>query len=177
MTSGIQKGDALLQEELRKERGERNYTGAKAQFQSLENSEDRTEVAQAKGRLKKISNYEEDDRLIQGSLDRHDATEKEIAKIEQGARQMGPVKPAVDDPFVARGWVTELNRFTGRQATHRLMKGNQVLYYLKSEEGNPVSLDACLHKRVGLKGKILELDPNFGAKLILVKEIVVLSDY
>jgi hypothetical protein len=51
-----------------------------------------------------------------------------------------------------------------------------VLYYLKSEEGNPISLDSYLSKRVGVKGSIRELDPKFGANLIIVKEIEVLSD-
>jgi hypothetical protein len=41
------------------------------------------------------------------------------------------------------------------------MKGSQVLFYLKSEAGNPISLDSYLNKRVGVKG-IVKLDRSLG---------------
>ena len=85
-------------------------------------------------------------------------------------------RPLDSDTYLARGWVTGLGRFNGQPGTHRLMKGSQVLYFLQSEEGKPIQLDAYLNRRVGVKGVIRELDPKFGANLIVVNEISVFTD-
>jgi len=85
--------------------------------------------------------------------------------------------PGGSDVFLARGWLTGSGRFSGHPGTHRLLKGSQVLYYLQSEEGKAIPLDSYLNKRVGVKGTVRELDPKFGANLIVVSEISVLSDY
>jgi hypothetical protein len=86
------------------------------------------------------------------------------------------VSPIDPDPYLARGWVSDMAHPGGQQGTHRLMKGNQVLYYLQSEEGSTISLDPYLNRRVGVKGVVRELDPKFGANLIIVKEIVIFTD-
>ena len=52
------------------------------------------------------------------------------------------------------------------------MKGNQLLYYLNGEKLN---LDQYVNKRVGIIGTIQELDPETGARLLMVQKIEVLS--
>ena len=45
-----------------------------------------------------------------------------------------------------------------------------------SEMLNGIARTVFLNKRVGVKGTIRELDPKYGANLIIVKEIEVLTD-
>ena len=177
-SSGLSKGDALFRDVQRKEIGERDYRPARAIYEEIrEESEDRAEVAAAEKALKLIADQETREATIREAQASIAEVKRKNLEIEDHARQARRSDRSVaSDIYVARGWVSGAGRAGDQEATHRLMKGSQVLYYLKSEEGNPISLDSYLSKRVGVKGSIRELDPKFGANLIIVKEIEVLSD-
>lgn len=96
-----------------------------------------------------------------------EAKEREIEKRpgERAARR--------EKEFLAVGWVDQLGKYRKADGTHRLLKGNQLVFYLKSEQLN---LDDYVNKRVGISGVIQEQPPGAGAQLILVTGIQVLSD-
>lgn len=74
--------------------------------------------------------------------------------------------------FLATGWVVAMGKNRKVDATHKLMKGNKLLFYLKSDQQN---LDRFVNKRVGIQGILKELPPEFGAREIGVTSIQVLS--
>ena len=78
-----------------------------------------------------------------------------------------------DREFLAVGWVATLGKYRKADGTHRLLKGNKLVSYLKSET---IKLDDYVNKRVGISGVKQELPPSAGANLILVHKITVLSD-
>jgi len=96
-----------------------------------------------------------------------EAKEREIEKRpgERIARR--------EKDFLAVGWVDLLGKYRKADGTHRLLKGNQLVFYLRSETLN---LDDYVNKRVGISGVIQEQPPSAGAQLILVTGIQVLSD-
>ena len=51
-----------------------------------------------------------------------------------------------------------------------------MLYYLKRDPRLATSLASFLNKRVAVKGVVKETHPRYGADLIIVSEVTVLSD-
>jgi len=96
-----------------------------------------------------------------------EAKEREIEKRpgERVARR--------EKDFLAVGWVDQLGKYRKADGSHRLLKGNQLVFYLRSDTLN---LDEYVNKRVGISGVIQEQPPGAGAQLILVTGIQVLSD-
>jgi hypothetical protein len=99
-----------------------------------------------------------------------EAAEAKEREIEQ---RPGESSTRRDRQFLAVGWVDVLGKYRKVEGTHRLLKGNQLVFYLKSEQLN---LDDYVNKRVGISGVIQEQPPSAGAQLILVTGIQVLSD-
>ena len=58
------------------------------------------------------------------------------------------------------------------KGTHKLMKGNKLLFYLTSDS---VDLDRYVYKRIGVRGSLENLPKEAGARLIRVSQIEVLS--
>ena len=58
------------------------------------------------------------------------------------------------------------------EASHKLMKGSKLLYYL---DGEKLNLDQYVNKRVGIVGTIQEQDPSTGARLLVIQKIEILS--
>ncbi len=175
----LKKADDLYQEIRGRDAVERDYSPVRTIYQELiQSSEDRSEIAAAEKALKFLDEQEERDKALVDAQHSVAEADKKNQEIKELARQRisGRVSPIDADPYLARGWVSGMGRFSGQQGTHRLLKGSQVLYYLQSEEGSTVPLDSYLNRRVGVKGVVRELDPKYGANLIIVKEIVVLSD-
>ncbi len=96
-----------------------------------------------------------------------EANEREIEK------RPGQNSTRRDKEFLAIGWVDSLGKYRKVDGTHRLLKGNRLVFYLKSEQ---LKLDDYVNKRVGISGVIHEQPPSAGAQLILVTAIQVLSD-
>jgi hypothetical protein len=157
----------------------RDYGPAKTIYQEvLRSSEDQAEIRAAEAGLKKIAEIEDNQASLAQAHRSVADVERKNQEIDQRVRNARFSRPAgVDsDPYLARGWLSGFGLFSGHPGTHRLMKGSQVLYYLQSEEGKSISLDSYLNKRVGVKGVIRELEPRYGANLIVVSDITVLSD-
>ena len=74
--------------------------------------------------------------------------------------------------FLAEGWVEDLGMVIGRPGTHKLEKGGQVYFILKSEE---LKLNDYLGKRVGVNGEI-ETKHRGWEPVLVVKEIAVLYE-
>jgi hypothetical protein len=150
-----------------------------------EESEDLTEIEQARDGLRLVDVYEKRDRkileinkLIQRDREK-DLEVQEKLQHFKGSRihlDDDAINNRNSDPYLARGWVSGIGRYAGRPGTHRLMKAGRVLYYLEAEEGTGILLGTFLNKRVGIKGIRKELDPKHGADLILVSDLDVLSD-
>ena len=99
---------------------------------------------------------------------------EEIAKAKEKSDASEVDPPIVrTNKFVATGWVSTLGKYRKVDGTHRLLKGNKLLYHLKSEQ---LKLDDYVNKRVGISGVIQEQSPDAGAQLILVTKIEVLSN-
>ncbi|NRA74896.1 MAG: hypothetical protein HRU16_03065 [Planctomycetes bacterium] len=77
-----------------------------------------------------------------------------------------------DVKFQAVGWVVPLGKHRDVEATHKLLKGNKLLYYL---DGGKIELDQYVNKRVGIVGTIEEQKPSTGARLIRIQKIEILS--
>ena len=98
--------------------------------------------------------------------------EKEQAREKEILRRTGHRNTPGDKKYQAVGWVVPLGKHRKVEASHKLMKGNQLLYYLNGEDLN---LDQYVNKRVGIVGTIKEQDPESGARLLEVQKIEILS--
>jgi hypothetical protein len=101
-------------------------------------------------------------------------TERELAKAKENEilRRTGHRSTNPGVKYQAVGWVVPLGKHRDVEATHKLMKGNQLLFYL---DGGKLKLDAYVNKRVGIVGTVEEQDPSTGARLIRIRSIEVLS--
>jgi len=181
-TPALRKAEEMLQRLTSQDPLVRDYGPVKAAYEDVvKSSEDRTEIAVASDGLKRVGQLEERQAALISAQQSIAETERKNQELEAQARQVrasarGGLRSLDSDPYLARGWLTGMARFNGHPGTHRLMKGSQVLYFLQGEEGKAIPLDAYLNKRVGIKGVIKELEPKFGANLIVVSEISVLAD-
>jgi len=101
------------------------------------------------------------------------AQQEAQAKEEESRLEKPPIPTPRENDFSAVGWVATLGKFRKVDGTHRLLNGNRLLFYLKSEQ---LKLDDYVDKRVGIRGVIQDQPPSAGAQLILVTSITVLSD-
>jgi SH3-like domain-containing protein len=101
-------------------------------------------------------------------------TERELAKAKENEilRRTGHRSTNPGVKYQAVGWVVPLGKHRDVEATHKLMKGNQLLFYL---DGGKLKLDLYVNKRVGIVGTVEEQDPSTGARLIRIRSIEVLS--
>ncbi len=179
-SAALRKAETNFAEVALKNPQERDFSEVKATYQEIAGtSEDRAEISAAEAGLKKIEDLDQRKMQLIGAertIAEVDRINQELDEQVRHARIAGRGPREDAEAYLARGWVTGINRFHGYQGTHRLMKGNQVLYYLKSEDGRGIPLDLFLNKRVGVRGVIRELDPKVGANLIVVSEITVLAD-
>lgn len=182
ITASLRQAEGLLQGLHTEDPARRDYSAVKAAYQEvIRNSEDRMEIAAAEEGLRKVEKLEKQKALLVHAQQSIAEVEKKNQELEERVRQARfsgrGAREVNSDAYLARGWVTGLGRFNGlQQGTHRLMKGSQVLYFLQGEEGKVISLENYLNKRVGVKGTIRELEPRFGANLIVASEVTVLSD-
>ena len=109
----------------------------------------------------------------QKEIARRAQEEAERRERENEIRPAGQGTPGSDKEFLAVGWVATLGKYRKADGTHRLLKGNKLVFYLKSET---LKLDDFVNKRVGISGVLQEQSPSAGANLILVTNIKVLSD-
>ncbi|OUU24597.1 MAG: hypothetical protein CBC13_03205 [Planctomycetia bacterium TMED53] len=98
--------------------------------------------------------------------------EKELAREKEILRRTGHRNTPGDQKYQAVGWVVPLGKHRKVEATHKLMKGSKLLYYL---DGEKLNLDQYVNKRVGLVGTIQEQDPETGARLLVIQKIEILS--
>ena len=101
-------------------------------------------------------------------------SERELARAKENEilRKTGHRSTDPGVKYQAVGWVVPLGKHRDVEATHKLMKGNQLLYHL---DGGKLNLDQYVNKRVGIVGTVEEQDPSTGARLIRIKSIEVLS--
>ncbi|MGE3165075.1 MAG: SH3 domain-containing protein [Planctomycetota bacterium] len=81
--------------------------------------------------------------------------------------------PDAKKGFLATGWVVALGDSRRVVATHKLVKGNELLFYIKSDQ---FDLNRFVNKMVGIQGVLAELPPELGAREITVTSIQVLSN-
>ena len=98
--------------------------------------------------------------------------EQEQTREKEILRRTGHRNTPGDKKYQAVGWVVPLGKHRNVEASHKLMKGNQLLYYLNGEKMN---LDQYVNKRGGIVGTIKEQDPESGARLLEVQKIEILS--
>ncbi len=99
--------------------------------------------------------------------------EKKESDISKAVHRYPPQAPG--EEFLATGWVVTLGRHSQIDGTHKLMKGNKLLFYLKSD-ADGLSLDHYANKCVGIRGTVKELDPVLGGNLVVVTDIHLLSN-
>ena len=159
-----------------------SFDSARRGFESIQNeSEDLSEIDQARKGIEYVRKMEERNRDVRDAHELVEQAELEDQRLRKelvnyrrsGFRIEGADDDGID-AYLTRGWVQGNGRFIGRQGTHRLMKGNKVLYFLKGQIG--IDLDTLLGRRVSIRGLVKELDPRFGADLILVSNVTLLSD-
>lgn len=150
----------------------------------VEESEDLTEIALAKQGIEIVAAIEDRSqkvRRVESTLAQADAEDERIQDrlkdIRNARLRLDGESDASKEKYVARGWVVDNGQFIGRQGTHCLMKGNKVLFYLQGKDGGGIKLDAFVNRMVGIRGVVQELEPKFGADLILVADVKVLADY
>ena len=98
--------------------------------------------------------------------------EKAQTRDKEILRRTGHRNSPTDQKYQAVGWVVPLGKHRKVEASHKLMKGSQLLYYL---DGEKLNLDQYVNKRVGIVGTIEEQDPSTGARLLVIQKIEILS--
>ncbi len=99
-------------------------------------------------------------------------------KLEAGVADQGIANAihrdsaAKSQGFLETGWVVPTGKNRKANSSHKLMKGNRVLFYLRSDQ---FDLNKYVHKRVGVQGTLQTLPPDTGARLISVTGIKILS--
>ena len=88
---------------------------------------------------------------------------KQIEKITKEKRETSP--------YQAEGWVESMGKVFGRPGTHQLVKGGEVLCYLKS---TTVDFDDYYKRYVGVRGQEIEAE-GWSRKTIIVEEIDILE--
>ncbi|MCI0650845.1 MAG: SH3 domain-containing protein [Planctomycetes bacterium] len=155
-----------------------NYSGLRRELESLrDGSEDVTESAQAETVLAQVmadvdvqrqfAEFEQRERAASERIAAGEEKEKNIAR----AAHRTPPETAAQE-YLAAGWVVSLGKHSKVDGTHKLMKGNKVLYFLRSQQYN---LDDYANCHIGIRGIVNELTDEFEAHLIDVTEIEVLS--
>lgn len=114
-------------------------------------------------------------RLVEIQRQQEEARAKrELVRVseEEILRRTGHRSGKPDVKYQAIGWVVPLGKHRDVEATHKLLKGNKLLYYL---DGGEIKLDQYVNKRVGIVGTFVEQEPSTGARLIRIQKIEVLS--
>ena len=101
-------------------------------------------------------------------------TKRELVRVREDEvlRRTGHRSGKPEVKFQAIGWVVPLGKHRVVEATHKLLKGNKLLYYL---DGGEIKLDQYVNKRVGIVGTFEEQEPSTGARLIRIQKIEILS--
>ncbi len=114
-------------------------------------------------------------RLVEIQRQQEEARQKrELVRVNEDEilRRTGHRSGTPDVKYQAIGWVVPLGKHRDVEATHKLLKGNKLLYYL---DGGEIKLDQYVNKRVGIVGTFVEQEPSTGARLIRIQKIEVLS--
>lgn len=101
---------------------------------------------------------------------REAAAKQAEGQIEKGVHVYEP--GGREDKYLATGWVVAMGKRSAVDATHKLMKGNKLLFYIKAEH---YDLDEFVNKRVGIQGTLQELPPESGARLVRITALTSLS--
>ena len=134
----------------------------------IESSKDLTEVAAAHQFLSTVSFFEEQK---QAAVRHQEAIAKSEAKLKLlQAKSAVPGELSMrKDPYLAAGWISGQGLFVRKVGTHKLMKGQRLLYYIRSDR---LDLDRFIGKRVGIvSGVVKRLAPEDGADLLVIDEI------
>ncbi len=167
-----------FQKETEKNPVDWNFRGILEEMKVIEtSSEDIGEVEVVKDLARTIQEHfvPLHRRLVQIQKQQADAKAKrEVARAKEDEilRRTGHRSTQPGVKYQAVGWVVPLGKHRNVEATHKLMKGNQLLYYLN---GGELKLDTYVNKRVGIVGAVEEQDPSTGARLIRIRSIEVLS--
>ncbi|MCA8961895.1 MAG: hypothetical protein KDC38_15325 [Planctomycetes bacterium] len=140
-------------------------------------SEDQGEVALARAWSKYIQDYHlpvvrglvEDEHKRQLAREREAAGERQ----EKDAPKAITDRPKAGEKYLAKGWVFAMGTNSKVKGTHKLMKGNKLLFYLNSDS---LDLDKYVYKRIGVQGILEDLPKDAGARLIRVTAVDVLSN-
>ncbi|MGE4618173.1 MAG: hypothetical protein AAEJ04_00030 [Planctomycetota bacterium] len=114
-------------------------------------------------------------RLVEIQRQQEEArVKRELARVKEQEilRRTGHRTTEPDMKYQAVGWVVSLGKHREVEATHKLLKGNKLLYYL---DGGEIKLDQYVNKRVGVVGTIVDQEPSSGARLIRIQKIEILS--
>ena len=114
-------------------------------------------------------------RLVEIQRQQDEARAKrELVRVKENdiLRRTGHRSSNPDVKYQAVGWVVPLGKHRDVEATHKLLKGNKLLYYL---DGGEIELDQYVNKRVGIVGTVVEQEPSTGARLIHIQKIEILS--
>ena len=100
--------------------------------------------------------------------------EREMALAEEHQAKLAQIKEETKEEvrkYEFEGWLDDIGGILFRPASHSLKKGNDVLFYLKS---NDIRLDDYVGKNVGINGDV-ERFRGWG-RIIIVKEISILHE-
>jgi uncharacterized protein YgiM (DUF1202 family) len=155
---------------------EEAYQQLKAQFQEaialLPNS---NEATKAKDFQIKLAEFRGVTRLHELKMEEErKLKEREASLTAEHQAQLEQVKNETKEEirkFEFEGWLDDIGGILFRPASHSLKKGDDILFYLKSED---VRLDDYVGKHVGINGEVQRF--RGWGRIIIVKEISILHE-
>lgn len=156
---------------------EKDFISMKTSLQKVANANPGT--AKAHEALEMINNLQEFRYAVQlketeelAAKQRREAEEKASARHREQIEKITTVNEKKLPKYQYEGWLDDVGGVWRRPATHKLKKGDKVLYYLKS--GNEINLDEYVGKKVGINGTLKSL--RFWGRMIIVDKIEVLYE-
>lgn len=155
---------------------ETEFQALKAQFESVISlNPNSSEAALSKSHLVKLTEFRSVIRMKELKLEEQQRfKEREQALAAAHKKKMEEMKKLAYEEarkFEFEGWLDDVGGILFRPATHRLKKGDKVLFYLKS---SAINLEDFVGKRVGLNGEIHRF--RGWGRIIDVQEIEVLHE-
>lgn len=169
----FKKAGRIYESESSKPYLDQDFTEALTLYQEIvEYSENKELVTKSKDRIRFIGPRQQILGKYREAISQKDQKIEEVRteyidKIRKLLAQMTE-KPA----YTAQGWIDSVGKIFNRPGTHRLVKGGQTQYFLKS---NTVNLDDYYKRLVGIRGRIVEI-PGWPQETIIVDEIKILSE-
>jgi uncharacterized protein YgiM (DUF1202 family) len=138
---------------------------------------------------KRIVKESEDKKMVKTSKERVQFLEPRVAALKEFRQVMDELKKQYKDaddkyqealnsimkqfedkmkpPFIATGTVDYVGKMINRPGTHRLVKGGETIYFLRTTN-KAVDLDKFFDKHVGVKGRVVE-NKGWAQKTVIIE--------